>query len=154
MRKDHGRVRDTAAASIKHWGSELGCSVTAIRCCYRIVPAYMLLLHSLQDPMLGILGTQCCTQAALAAALAVAPCMLCSFTDPGRATFEKTEIAQVYVCHSPSYILFPVSALRMRSVHMQIRNRDRVPRLRRVAATIVDPVVRCFNYSLSPGGFR
>lgn len=50
--------------------------------------------------MLGILGTQCCTQAALAAALAVAPCMLCSFTEPGRATFEKTEITQMYVTHT------------------------------------------------------
>jgi hypothetical protein len=49
-------------------------------------------------------GTQCCTQAALAAALAVAPCMLCSFTEPGRATFEKTEIAQMDVTHRRRHV--------------------------------------------------
>jgi hypothetical protein len=51
---------------------------------------------------------------------------------------------------------FPVPARHMRSVPVQLRNHDRVsvPRLRRVAATIVDPDARCFNYSLSLGRFR
>jgi hypothetical protein len=71
---------------------------------------------------------------------------------------SKTEIAQMYtVCHSPSPPCtnsFLIPACHLRFIRMQLRTRDRVPRLRRVAATIVDPATRCINYNLSPGGFR
>ena len=56
-------------------------------------------------------GTQCCTQAALAAALAVAPCMLCSFTEPGRATFEQNgdcaDVHSMSLTVAALYKLFP-----------------------------------------------
>ena len=158
MRKDHGRVRDTAAASIKHWGSELGCSVAAIRCCYRIVPAYMLLLHSLQDPMLGIGVLNVAPKPlsplpspSLPACCAVSLSRSCNFREDG-------DCADVYhsLIVAAMYRFFPVPARHVRSVPMHLRNHDRVsvPRLRKVAATIVDPATRCFNYSASLGGFR
>lgn len=71
MRKD----RNTAAASFK-----------LSRLCHSLLLQNSPGLHASSAQPAGSdardWGTQCCTQAALAAALAIAPCMLRSFTEP------------------------------------------------------------------------
>ena len=112
----------------------------------------MLLLHSLQDPMLGIGVLNVAPKPlsplpspSLPACCAVSLSRSCNFREDG-------DCADV--CHSlvvaAMYRFFPVPARHVRSVPMHLRNHDRVsvPRLRKVAATIVDPATRCFNYSL------
>lgn len=100
----------------------------------------MLLLHSLQDPMLGIGVLNVAPKPlsplpspSLPACCAVSLSRSCNFREDG-------DCADV--CHSlivaAMYRFFPVPARHVRSVPMHLRNHDRVsvPRLRKVAATL------------------